>query len=229
MDTASYAFNNLSRKTDIFLVQEHWYFDCQLSKLNSICQDFNSCGKAVDTGNPILPIQMPRGYGGVAILWRKDIDHLVTTLSDGSNRIQCIEISCKDPLILVAAYMPCKGLRDNVDDFVDCISQLQEIYQKYSATHTVIFGGDFNEDLQVEKHSERKQQLETFLRQCQLTTKYTEKTYVNPDGVEKSTIDYIFYPKALDQRVQELTRLDEEDANESPTPPMYCQGQPGPS
>ena len=108
MDTALYAFNNLSKRNDIFLIQEHWYFDCQLTKLDHVCEAFNSCGKAVDTGNPILPVQMPRGYGGVAILWRKDIDHLVTTLPDGTNRIQCIEISCKDPLIIVSVYMPCR-------------------------------------------------------------------------------------------------------------------------
>ena len=128
--------DTLSKKTDVFLVKEHWYFNCQLAKLDIVCEVFNSCGKAVDTGNPILPVQMPRGYGGVAILWRKDIDRLVTTLSDGSNRIQCIEISCQDSLILVSAYVPCRRLRDNVEDFTVCILQLQEIYQKYSTTHS---------------------------------------------------------------------------------------------
>jgi hypothetical protein len=30
---------------------------------------------------------MPRGYGGAAILWRKDIDTIVTSLTIGNNRI----------------------------------------------------------------------------------------------------------------------------------------------
>ena len=85
--------------------------------------------------------------------------------------------------------MPCRGLRDNVEDFTDCILQLQEIYQKYSTTRIVIFGGDFNEDLRSVKDSERKRRLESFLNQCQLSTRATEKTYINPDGVEASTID----------------------------------------
>ena len=42
-----------------------------IRKLNEISEIFNGVGKAVDTGNPILPIQMPRGYGGVGILWKK--------------------------------------------------------------------------------------------------------------------------------------------------------------
>ena len=48
-------------------------------------------GKAVDTGDPMLPVQMPRGYGGSAILWKRTIDHLVRVLQDGGNRIQCVE------------------------------------------------------------------------------------------------------------------------------------------
>ena len=45
-------------------------------------------GKAVGTNEPILPVQMPRGY----ILGKKDIGHPVKVLSDGGNRIQCIEL-----------------------------------------------------------------------------------------------------------------------------------------
>ena len=45
------------------------------------------------------------------------MDYLVTRLSDGGNRIQCIEFSSQDPLLLVSVYMPCRGLRENVDDF----------------------------------------------------------------------------------------------------------------
>jgi hypothetical protein len=41
---------------------------------------------------------MPRGCGGTAILWRKDIDTIVTPLTIGNNRIQSIEIT-GDPKI----------------------------------------------------------------------------------------------------------------------------------
>ena len=61
METASKAFEQLAEVADVILVQEHWYFDCQLDKLNSISDSLIGCGKAVDTGDPILPFQMPRG------------------------------------------------------------------------------------------------------------------------------------------------------------------------
>jgi hypothetical protein len=35
---------------------------------------------------------MPRGYGGVAIIWRKDIDHIIRPLEDGSEK----DTMCRD-------------------------------------------------------------------------------------------------------------------------------------
>ena len=58
------------------------------------------------------------------------MDHLVTRLPDGGNRIQCIEVSGQDPLLLVSVYMPCRGLRENVDEFQDCLAQLVETSMK---------------------------------------------------------------------------------------------------
>ncbi|MEW8547754.1 MAG: reverse transcriptase family protein, partial [Candidatus Thiodiazotropha sp.] len=222
METALCAVETLSKIVDIILIQEHWYFDCQLSKLGEICKNLNGCGKAVDTGDQILPVQMPRGYGGVAILWKENIDHLVTILPDGGNRIQCVEVACQEPVILVSVYMPCRGLRENSDEFADCIAQLQEIYQKYSHSHTVIFGGDFNEDLGILKESERNKSFKLFMNECQLTTKETGKTYVNPDGVETSTIDYILFPESISSKIKKISRLDEIDANVSDHLPLMC-------
>ena len=64
-------------EADILLLQEHWLFDCQLHRLNEISDLCVGRGKSVDTGDPILPVQMPRGYGGTAILWKKQIDHVI--------------------------------------------------------------------------------------------------------------------------------------------------------
>ena len=95
----------------------------------------------MDTGDPILPVQMPRGYGGVAILWKKAVDHLVKGIPDGSNRIQCIEVQAQQPILVIAVYMPCKGLHDNTDDFEDNLAQLHEIIQKYKNSHQILLGG----------------------------------------------------------------------------------------
>ena len=60
--------------------------------ISEIHGEINYVGKGVDINDPLLPVSMPRGYGGVAVIWRKEIDHIIRQLEDGSEKIQCIEI-----------------------------------------------------------------------------------------------------------------------------------------
>ena len=59
--------------------------------LGEISDRIGYVGKGVDINNPIEPIQMPRGYGGVAILWRKETDNIIRPLTDCGEMIQCID------------------------------------------------------------------------------------------------------------------------------------------
>jgi hypothetical protein len=47
----------------------------QIHLFSEIHGEINYVGKGVDKYDPLLPVSMPRDYGGVAIIWRKDIDH----------------------------------------------------------------------------------------------------------------------------------------------------------
>jgi hypothetical protein len=62
------------KQSNIILLQEHWLFNYELPALECIHPNLNAAGKATDDQNPIPPIQKPRGYGGVAILWNKSLD-----------------------------------------------------------------------------------------------------------------------------------------------------------
>ncbi len=53
---------------------------------------------------------MPRGYGGTAIFWKEELDHLIHTIPDGGNRIQCIEMKGENPLLIISVYMPVEEL-----------------------------------------------------------------------------------------------------------------------
>ena len=107
--------------------------------------------------------------------------------------------------------MRCRGLTDNLEDFNDCLDQLNEKIQKYSSTHIVIIGGDWNEDIYMEAHSKRKQNLKDFLSENDLITTHTQKTYTGPKGTMVSTLDYIFYPKTLSTRVQKIQVLEKNE------------------
>ena len=72
--TCGPLFQQLGNTVDIYLLQEHWLSDCQLGFLNHINERYYGVGKAVDSNDPIPPFQMPRGYGGTAILWKKRIE-----------------------------------------------------------------------------------------------------------------------------------------------------------
>jgi len=76
--------------------------------ISEIHGEINYVGKGVDINDPLLPVSMPRGYGGVAVIWRKEIDHIIRDhLEDGSEKIQCIEIhgNKNSRLLVISVYL----------------------------------------------------------------------------------------------------------------------------
>jgi hypothetical protein len=62
--------------------------------------------KSEDDKNPIPSTQKPRGYGGTAIAWKKEINHLIDdNIEEGNERIVCIRIKVKPtPILIVSVY-----------------------------------------------------------------------------------------------------------------------------
>ena len=111
-----------------------------------------------------LLYKLPRGYGGVAILWHKSIDSSVNITDDGGERIQCIEVTQDDnkPLLIVSVYMPTSGDSIRTLEYQDTIDQIYEILQKYQS-HLIVIGGDLNENLSTKSVNERKGYLLDFI------------------------------------------------------------------
>ncbi|CAC5412693.1 unnamed protein product [Mytilus coruscus] len=164
--------------------------------LSDLHSEINYAGKGVDINNPLLPMYMPRGYGGVAIIWQKSIDHLIKPLSEGSVKMQCVELLSNSAhnLLLVSVYLPSKGSRDHVDEFLECIDQLYELYQIYYGTHDIIIAGDLNEDLNdTATSSKRNRYLRNFISECNLSFNNAGKTFIKASGVECSELDYFLH------------------------------------
>ena len=83
------------------------------------------------------------------------MSHLVSPIPDGGNRIQGIQVAGPRPILLLSAYMPCRGVKENIEDFEYCLAQLYELLQKYGNTHYIILSGDFNDDLYDQKSTRR--------------------------------------------------------------------------
>ncbi|CAC5405238.1 unnamed protein product [Mytilus coruscus] len=64
LKTSGNFIRDMKQEIDIFLIQEHWLFHCELNMLSEIHDEIAGSGKAVDSGDPISASYMPRGYGG---------------------------------------------------------------------------------------------------------------------------------------------------------------------
>lgn len=185
----------MSKAYEVILIQEHWLFDFELQLLNEIHENINGIGKAVDSDNNFEFSNLRRGYGGVAILWSQKIDKYIKPLNDGGTRIQCIEISIKNPILLISVYLPTRVENDRFEEFSDCLNQLYEIIQKFEITHEIIIGGDFYEDISKNNNSRRANKMKTIMKECNLQTNFKGPTFINTQGIDVSEIDYFFFNK----------------------------------
>ncbi|VDH91711.1 Hypothetical predicted protein [Mytilus galloprovincialis] len=214
-----------STDTSELLNTEHWLFKFEQDNIGELFNKTSWTCKSVDENNPIPPTQKPRGYGGVAILWKQHLDHLVEKINDGSERIICIKINVKPkPILLICAYMPCRGSKQANEQFKECLDQLHEIILKYSDTCTPVLCGDWNCDLmKTTNKSARIKELEDFISSKKLMFKPTPLTFIHPNGNETSTIDYIFVHDSLAEKVYNTIRLDMLSNNTSDHYPLLTE------
>jgi exonuclease III len=151
---------------------------------------------------------MPRGYGGTAILWRKDIDTIVTSLTIDNNRMQCTEITGDPNLLITSIYLPCKGSPNSQDEFQECIDQLHEIMSTYEQTYQVIIGGDFNEEITNINTTTRQQYVVEFMAEHQMYTKEMGPTFINATGKDCTSIDYILFQESYREQISSIKKID---------------------
>jgi hypothetical protein len=96
---------------------------------------------------------------------------------------------------MINAYMPCRGRKNTAHQYSESLDIIREMVSKYSKSHTIILGGDFNASL----HREPPNNIDKMLRDCcseaDLTTpgNYPVKpTFYHHDNKSSSQIDYLF-------------------------------------
>ena len=117
----------LLKTCDILAIQEHWLFNFQLPDLEKSFPSHFVYSKAVDDNNPLPPTQKPRGYGGVALLYNKNLNHTMKKVAVGCNRISAVEVLTDPPLCVCCVYMPSRISKSNSPDHESyqlCIDQL---------------------------------------------------------------------------------------------------------
>jgi len=124
----------------------YWLFDFQLKDLDDLSPKFRAHAKSVDTNDPIPPVQVPRGYGGTAILYKKNWDIKVDAYPDGCDRINVLALHTDPKICIINVYMPCRG-NNSKDTYLNTLSQVEEILYKFNNDHAVFICGDFNASL----------------------------------------------------------------------------------
>ena len=154
----------LSSRFLIIFLQETWLYRYQTSILADIFDNTEFACGCVDDDAPVPPSLHMRGLGGTCILWHSSLNSLIKKLPKTSARINVVELKCPMTLFcLVNVYLPAQGVAENETLFAECLDELHEIFIKYSPTHTIVFGGDFNASLHRGDHLRRDVLVQEFV------------------------------------------------------------------
>ena len=229
-NTAVPYLRKLVNENDVVAVSEHWLHQNRLSKLNEISDEIFTCGRSSKFAQADH-FGTKRGQGGVALLWKRDIEG-VTEISDiVHDRICGIKLITKAGGIfnIFSVYMPADGCGEDLEA---CLDDLVEILESRSNGETNILCGDFNADLGVSggprgkrAPSKRGKALFSILHEfgfiaCNLQEDVTGplSTYVGPTG--ESTVDYFLVPQQIQDRVNSCEVIDGDALNTSDHRPV---------
>ena len=187
-------FQKLCREHDIVCVQEHWCWSFQEHELGKYAPDRDYFIKCSDQNDPITGFRLPRGKGGVVILWPKRWSSKIKRHSEGNERIVAIEILGKESLCIINVYMPTNNSLVNSHlDYMEYLDILHNLILKYRLSHKIVLCGDFNGTLlQAQAYNKHDKLLQSFMKeQCLGHISMKEHTFRHHSGKGSSQIDYI--------------------------------------
>jgi exonuclease III len=175
----------LEKSPEIICLQETWLYSFQNKDIAEHFPEYNFAAKSVDDDDPLPPFKLPRGYGGVATLWKRTLSNYAIQL-DGTTRI--LTVTLGDSTV-VNAYLPCRGTY-SLQEFQEEIDQLHEVLTKFKNTK-IILAGDMNID--PKQTDSRATYFTTMLKDHNLheANNILEPTYIHHNGRSSSKIDYI--------------------------------------
>jgi hypothetical protein len=135
-------------KYDICCIQEHWLYPSTASEFCSINCDYE-CKVVCEMRDDEL-VGPGRPKGGLAILWKKALRHVVKYVGSSlNNRVMTMVIECNDfNICLCNVYLPCFG--QNMDyglELMECLSYIDYVYEQVKSEYCNIelcIIGDFN-------------------------------------------------------------------------------------
>jgi len=150
-----HGFNNgiamvkqLCQDFDIIILQEHWLSKANLYKLDNIDPNYRAFGLSSMEGKLADGILSGRPFGGVAILWKQSLSHLLSIEKKDETNGKLLSVKLRgigvQDIIISCVYFPCyKSSNDYIIELSDSIAYLENVLNAYpNAQH--IIAGDLN-------------------------------------------------------------------------------------
>ena len=144
----------------------------------------------------------------MAILWKRELDDIITPMQLGNERIQCVEVRGNPNTISV--YLPCRGSNNHFTELNECLDHLHEIFETFKNSHQMIIGGDLNENIYSSTNSQRKTAISNFMSEHKLSTVECGITFIHPSGQAMSAIDYILFQ---DHYKENVIKIEKQEIN----------------
>ena len=144
--SSAYLRSSITQHGGIWLCQELWLSEQQLSQINQIGAQFVAQSGMEDAMSN--RIYRGRPFGGVCIAWSPHLNNAISPLSNFRHkRVVGIELRTSDnDYLILCAYMPFYDAANRarcMADTIDAISMLENIIDNHP-NHKIILGGDFN-------------------------------------------------------------------------------------
>ena len=191
--------------SDIVLLQEHWLYPFDLPSLNTLHKDFMTFGiSSIDVSDGIV---LGRPYGGVAVMWRKDLTSQVKPISFDDRRIIGLECCFNGiKMLLLGVYLPYNATH-NFDEFVFSLGKIRSIIDEFDSPYVFVFG-DFNAD--IERQTSFGKELDSFCQESDLIVADPvflgrgSVTHVNDAHGTESWLDHIVCTKGAYGLIQAI-------------------------
>ena len=143
--SSSNTLQQFTKDFDILMIQEHWLYPDELTYMSFLSEYFCSFStSSMTTDDKLL---RGRPHGGVSILWRKSLSHIVKTVKYDDNRVIGIELKTSTyTLLFLCCYLPyeCDMF---YDDYCFYLDKFKCIIESADTPYVYILG-DFNPDIQ---------------------------------------------------------------------------------
>ena len=126
-----------------------WLSNNQLSQLNQLDVEFiahSGMEEAVSSG-----VLRGRPFGGVSISWSRDLNHVITLLTEYKHkRVVAIKLATTSKhVVFISVYMPFLDSRKrdtSIAESIETISMIEKIIDDHPH-HLFVLGGDLNCEL----------------------------------------------------------------------------------